>query len=264
MADTSTGETVEALKAQIEALQRQLAKAKPKATISFLGETIPADLTAGGKLSALGIKSKAEGMHGDGGNLWLQVTPGGRSWLFRYRWRGKGREMGLGSAQDVPVGEARGRAAICRRLVRDGVDPIERRRQAVAAEASEVRRITFRKAAERYIKAHEPTWKNDKHAKQWPATLEAYAYPVIGDLNVQDIDTDQVLKILEPIWHTKPETAGRVRGRVETVLDWATARKMRHGQNPAAWKGHLQQLLPAKGKVRAVKHHAACDVLVVR
>src|SRR3984885_6653457 len=133
-------DTIEDLRAQVEALTKQLAKAKPKASFEYLGESVPTDLVSGGKLSALAIKTKGAGMHGDGANLWLQVTPGGRSWVFRYRWGGKGREMGLGSVQDTPLAEARGRAVICRRFVRDGVDPIERRRQLLAADKSEVRR----------------------------------------------------------------------------------------------------------------------------
>jgi integrase len=117
--------------------------------------------------------------------------------------------------------------------------------------------MTFKDCAERYIEAHRPGWKNPKHAKQWPSTLEDYVYPVFGPIPVQAVDVGLVMKALEPIWKTKPETASRVRGRIESILDWATARGYRQGENPARWRGHLDKLLPARGKVQKVKHHAA-------
>jgi hypothetical protein len=122
--------------------------------------------------------------------------------------------------------------------------------------------ITFRQCAERYIEAHKPGWSNPKHAAQWASTLETYAYPALGNVAVDKIGsngdgTDLILKVLQPIWHTKTETASRVRGRIESILDWAKARGYRDGENPARWKGHLDKLLPAKGKVAPVKHHAA-------
>jgi len=256
---TDTSE-VETLKAEVERLQRLLSKAKPR-DFEFLGESIPAEmlseLRAAGKLSAKGAQSRPAGMYGDGGNLWLQATPGGRSWLFRYRFAGKQREMGLGSLQEVTLGDARSRAIICRRLVRDGVDPIDRRQSLDATAKVESQVTTFRQATKRYYDAKKSGWHSDKHAAQFLSSLAAYAYPVIGDLRLRAIDTDLVLKILEPIWNEKPETASRVRSRIEQVLDWATVRKMRRGENPARWKGHLQALLPARGKVRAVEHHAA-------
>ncbi len=255
-------EDIEGLKAEIARLRQQLSRKPKAAPLEYLGEILPRDvlpeLAAGRKLSPAAVQSRGIGYHGDGGNLWLQVTSGGRSWLFRYLWAGRQREMGLGSVTEISLAEARGRAAICRRLVRDGVDPIERKRTCAAERAATtVKQVTFRQAAERYINAHKAGWKSDKHAAQWPATLDAYAYPIIGSLSVRDVDTGAVLKVLEPIWSEKAETATRVRGRIEAVLDWARARGYRDGENPARWRGHLDKLLPKRSKVRAVQHHAA-------
>ncbi|SDA25082.1 Integrase [Methylobacterium sp. UNC378MF] len=213
-----------------------------------------------GKLTALGVaKLKAPGMYGDGGGLWLQVSgKGGKSWVFRYTLRGKSREMGLGPVSTFSLAEARDKALTCRKLCYEGIDPIEMRRgqrQEAAVEAAKA--ITFRTCAEGYIESHKAGWRNDKHAAQWTATLATYAYPAFGDLSVQAVDTDLVLKALEAIWTTKPETATRVRGRIESVLDWAATRDYRRGENPARWKGHLQNLLPKRSKVRKVEHHAA-------
>jgi integrase len=198
-------------------------------------------------------------MYGDGGGLWLQVTGrGAKSWIFRFTLRGKARAMGLGSANTFSLAEARDKALICRKLCAEGIDPIEtrrERRQEAAVEAAKA--VTFRTCAEGYIEAHKAGWRNDKHAAQWTSTLETYAYPVFGDLPVQAIDTGLVLKALETIWTTKPETASRVRGRVEAILDWAATRGYRRCENPARWKGHLQNLLPKRSKVRKVEHHAA-------
>lgn len=257
-----TDASIETLQAEIDRLKKQLATKTKVEPVEYLGETIPgvvlSELGANRNLSAAGVRAAGVGMHGDGGNLWLQVTKGGRSWLFRYRWGDKQREMGLGSHSEVTLSEARGRALICRRLVRSGVDPIERRRQIATAEDVLIaKQVTFKDAAERYIKAHEGSWRNPKHAAQWPSTMKTYIYPVIGELPVQTVDTGLVLKILEPIWSSKPETASRIRGRIESVLDWATARGYRRGDNPARWRGHVDKLLPARSKVRTVKHHAA-------
>ena len=213
-----------------------------------------------GKLTALGVaKLKTPGMYGDGGGLWLQVSgKGGKSWVFRYTLKGKSREMGLGPVSTFTLAEARDKALTCRKLCYEGIDPIEIRRgqrQDAAVEAAKA--ITFRTCAEGYIEAHKAGWRNDKHAAQWSATLATYAFPVFGDLPVQAVDTGLVLKALEVIWNTKPETATRVRGRIESVLDWAATRDYRRGENPARWKGHLQNLLPKRSKVRKVEHHAA-------
>jgi integrase len=269
--------SVEELEAEIDRLRHQIERS---GTISFLDESIAADvvkeLAVGRKLSATAVKTRASGMHGDGGNLWLQVTPKGRSWLFRYRWGGKQREMGLGAVAEVPLGEARGRAAICRRLVRQRVDPIERRRDlSAAASAVKPAKVTFAQAADRYIAAHRASWKNPKHAAQWDMTIgpqdpdekgdaRGWADPernarmkALRSLSVDRVQTDDVLKIIEPLWHPLPETASRVRGRIEAVLDWSKARGQRQGDNPARWRGHLDKLLPARSKVQKVQHHAA-------
>jgi integrase len=213
-----------------------------------------------GRLTALAVsRAKSEGMYADGGGLYLQVTGGGaRSWIYRYTLNGRSREMGLGSLYAVTLSEARARAAEARRLKSAGIDPIGARHGQRAAEQAEAaRQVTFKEAADVYIRAHKAGWRNAKHGSQWPSTLAAYVYPIIGALPVQKIDTGLVVRVLEPIWTTKTETASRVRQRIEAVLDSATARGHRHGENPARWRGHLDSLLPARAKVRRVKHHAA-------
>src|SRR5215471_6422795 len=213
-----------------------------------------------GKLSSLDVaRSKKRGYYGDGGGLYLLVGPNGaKSWVFRFRKEGKLREMGLGPLHTIGLAEARQKAQDCRRKRLDGIDPIEAKRAALAtARLDDAKTMTFRQCAESYIKAHRAGWRNPKHAEQWPSTLATYVYPVFGALPVQAIDVGLVLKALEPIWTVKPETASRVRGRIESVLDWATARGCRQGENPARWPGHLENLLPKKSKVRRVEHHAA-------
>ncbi|MEG9525088.1 MAG: integrase arm-type DNA-binding domain-containing protein [Hyphomicrobiales bacterium] len=213
-----------------------------------------------GKLTALGVaRLKTPGMYGDGHGLWLQVTgKGGKSWIFRYKIAGRAREMGLGSCATWSLAEARERARECRKLTSEGADPIEARREKRQEAALEVAKaVTFRTCAEKYVEAHKAGWRNAIHAAQWPSSLENHVYPAIGDLPVQAIDTGLVMKVLEPIWTTKPETATRVRARIEAVLDWATTRSYRRGENPARWKGHLQNLLPKRAKVKKVQHHPA-------
>jgi len=164
----------------------------------------------------------------------------------------------LGSAAIFSLAEAREKALAARRLVAEGNDPIEARRADRLAKAPDTAKaMTFRQCAEAYIRAHGSGWRNSKHAAQWTATLATYAYPYFGDLPVQEVDVGLVMKAVEPSWSTKPETASRVRGRIESVLDWATVRQYRTGENPARWRGHLEALLPKKTKVRAVEHHAA-------
>lgn len=212
------------------------------------------------KLSAAQVtKLKEPGMYGDGAGLWLQVSQWGtKSWIFRYMLAGKARYMGLGDVNTFSLKEARDRARTARQQVANGTDPIEARKEKKAElRADDAKRITFKDAAERYINAHKAGWKNAKHADQWRNTLETYAYPFIGDLPVAKVDTALVMQILEPIWAEKTETASRVRGRVEAVLDWAKARHFRGGENPARWKGHLDKLLPARAKVAKVEHHPA-------
>jgi integrase len=213
-----------------------------------------------GKLTALKVdKSTRPGMYGDGGGLYLRVTDdGAKNWVFRFMLNGRARSMGMGPLHTVNLAEARKRAGEHRLRRHDGIDPIEARRaERLQARLDAAKARTFKECADGYIKAHRAGWRNGKHAAQWQATLATYAEPVIGNLSVQAIDTGLVLKVLEPIWAAKPETAGRVRGRIEAVLDWATAREYRRGENPARWRGHLDKLLPARGKVRKVEHHAA-------
>ncbi len=202
-----------------------------------------------GKLAARTVEAITKpGLYGDGAGLYLKVGDGGtKSWIYR-----------LGAVHTVSLAEARDRAEDARKLVLDGIDPRQARQEVrVSAATAAARVITFDAAAARYIEAHTAGWKNNKHADQWRATLSTYASPVFGALPVAAVDVGMVMRVLEPIWSTKNETAHRVRGRVESVLDWAKAREYRTGENPARWKGHLDKLLPARGKVRKVKHHAA-------
>jgi len=212
------------------------------------------------RLTALKVeKAKRPGMYADGNGLYLRVTPeGARNWVLRYMLDRRPRWMGLGPLALYGLAEARARALDARRKRHEGIDPIEARRAERARQALDVAKaITFKQCAESYIAAHRAGWRNDKHAAQWSATLAAYAYPTIGALPVQAVDTGFVLKVLEPIWITKPETASRLRGRIESILDFAKVRELRDGENPARWRGHLDKLLPARSKVRAITHHAA-------
>jgi integrase len=202
---------------------------------------------------------RVAGLVADGGGLYLQVTDSGsKSWVYRYQVAGKRRDMGLGPLSLYSLAEARRIAVDARRLVAQGIDPIEQRRSDRAAKAiADAKAMTFKACAEAYIASHQAGWRNPKHAAQWPSTLETYAYPAMGELPVAAVDVGLVMKAVEPIWTAKPETASRVRGRIEAVLDWATARGYRQGENPARWKGHLENLLPQKSKVARVEHHAA-------
>jgi integrase len=202
------------------------------------------------------------GAYGDGAGLYLQVSDyGTKSWCFRYTRNGRSREMGLGSARQISLKLAREIAKEQRAILLRGDDPIEvRRAKRGAALAREAARITFQEAAEQYIFAHSSSWKNSKHRDQWKATLETYAYPVMGKLPVDAIELPHVLKVLEPMWHAKTETASRLRGRIERILSWATVRKYRSGENPARWTGHLDEMLPSKTKLRKVRHHPALSV----
>ncbi len=202
---------------------------------------------------------KVPGLFADGGGLYLQVAPtGAKTWIFRFQLAGRRRDMGLGSAGVYSLAEARQKAVDARRLVAEAIDPIEHRAgQAAAGALAAVKAMTFRACADQYISSHRAGWRNPKHAAQWPATLSTYVYPSFGALPVQAVDVGLVMMAVEPIWATKPETAGRVRGRIESILDWATARGYRQGENPARWRGHLENLLPARSKVRRVEHHAA-------
>lgn len=197
------------------------------------------------------------GLYSDGANLYLQIGPTGtKSWLFRFELAGKRHDMGLGSAGTFTLAEARERAKQARQLLADGINPLEHRRAAVAARRAQVV-LTFDDCAARYIASHESGWRNPKHAGQWRSTLATYASPVIGSMSVAEIETAHVMRILEPIWSTKAETASRLRGRVEAVLDWAKVQGYRDGESPARWRGHLDKLLPARAKVARVQHHPA-------
>ena len=213
-----------------------------------------------GRLTALKVdKAKEAGMYADGGGLYLRVTRDGtKNWVFRFMLNGRPRWMGMGPLHTIGLADARARAAECRKQRHDGIDPIDARRAArQQARLDAAKTITFKECANGYIASHKAGWRNDKHAAQWEATLATYAVPIIGKLSVQAIDTALVLKVIEPLWTTKPETAGRLRGRVESILDWAKVRGYRAGENPARWRGHLDKLLPARSKVRKVEHHAA-------
>jgi integrase len=215
------------------------------------------------KIAVLSVRKIAAirdaGYYGDGGGLYLRVTAtGSKAWIFRYSLRGRRRDMGLGAVDLVSLADARRKAEDARKLVAAGRDPLDAKIEESAAAAVEAAKaITFRAAAEAYIASHQAAWRNPKHAAQWTATLATYAWPVFGELPAAAIDTGLVMRVLEPIWSTKPETASRVRGRIESLLDWAKVRGYRGGENPARWKGHLQALLPAKAKVAKIEHHAA-------
>lgn len=203
----------------------------------------------------------------DGANLYLEATVGksgfNRSWLFRYELDGRRHDMGLGATFTIGLAEAREHARKLRQQILAGIDPLAarneekeaRRAAAQAARAVQARAQTFRQCAEKYLAVHGDKWKNPKHRAQWSATLETYAYPIIGDLNVGDIDEAHLVRVLQPIWKKVPETARRVRGRIEAVLGYATVSKFRTGDNPARWHNHLSTLLG--GTQKAVEHHAA-------
>ena len=216
----------------------------------------------GFKLTQLQVdKLKIEGIHSDGAGLSLKVTKNGsKSWIYRYMLAGKAHWMGLGSYPDVSLAEAREKASELRKLTRQSIDPLlEKRKQVSVIRAAISKAIIFDDASAKYIEAHKASWKNEKHAEQWTNTLKTYASPIIGSVDVSLIDTGHIMRILEKdnFWNEKTETASRVRGRIESVLDWATVRKYRTGENPARWKGHLDKLLPARTKVKKVEHHPA-------
>jgi hypothetical protein len=191
--------------------------------------------------------------------LYLQVSvTGSKSWIFRFTINGRQREMGIGAVHTVGLSEARLKAKEQRLLLADGKDPLEVRKAALdAATLASARMMTFDQCAAQYIAAHRKSWKNAKHAGQWAATIQTYASPVFGAFPVAEVDTALVMKALNPIWTEKTETATRVRGRIESVLGWATTSGYRQGENPARWRGHLENLLAAPNKIKDVKHHPA-------
>ncbi|MDL0433709.1 tyrosine-type recombinase/integrase [Marinobacter sp. TBZ242] len=206
------------------------------------------------KLSPRKVATAGPGKHEDGGGLRLVVSGGGaKKWVLRFTLKGKRREMGLGSFPDTGLADARRKAEHYRRLAKDGADPI----QARDAEQQETSTPTFTSCAARYIQSHRRSWRNAKHARQWVSTLKAYARPVIGNMPVDEIDTQDIVSILNPIWISKTETAKRVQGRIENVLDYAAAHKYRDESNPARWRGHLDKLLAKPSRVKKVSHHPA-------
>ncbi|MEJ1357885.1 MAG: integrase arm-type DNA-binding domain-containing protein [Candidatus Sedimenticola sp. (ex Thyasira tokunagai)] len=224
------------------------------------------------KLTAAKVRQENKpGWYADGAGLYLQVSPTlSKSWVYRYQVGGKERRHGLGrysendTQRGLTLNKARKAAKACRDLRDNGTDPIDHKRQQEALKAlADVKGMTFKDCADKYIESHRRGWKSPKHAQQWENTLATYAMPTIGALSVKDVDVGLVLQVLEAIWHEKPETATRVRQRVESVLDWATARGYRKGENPARWKGHLDKLLPKRSKVQKVKHHKAMPYMDV-
>lgn len=215
---------------------------------------------ATGTLSAAFVKSVAEGRaepgkYFDSGGLILRVRPSGvGTWIFRYRQAGRRRDMGLGAPPEVTLAMARELAAQHRRTLALGGEPLDDRQ---ASRAKSARELTFDEAADQYITQHEAGWKNDKHRAQWRSTIRVHVSPKIGATKVSNVDTAAVLSVLRPIWSKLPETASRVRGRIESILDWARVQRMREGENPARWRGNLALVFPSKSKLRRVKHHAA-------
>src|SRR5215204_5256920 len=211
-------------------------------------------------LTAVAVaKLTKPGRYAVGDGAYLQIAAGGtKSWIFRYKRDGAARHMGLGPAALLTLAEAREKARQARRALLEGVDPLEAKAARLARTRLEAAKgMSFRDCAERMIASHEAAWKNPKHRAQWKSTLATYAYPHFGELYVGTVEIGLVLKALEPIWTEKPETASRLRGRIEAVLDWAKARGYREGENPARWRGHLDKLLPNRRKVTRVRNHPA-------
>lgn len=215
--------------------------------------------------SALDVKRFSKtGRHAVGGvaGLLMVVVPSGaKYWILRVLVGGKRRDIGVGGFPDVSLAEAREKAKFIRNQILAGIDPVQARKEArsklVAARAAE---ITFEQSAKEFISSKSSEWKNAKHTEQWKSTLELYVYPVIGKMQVNDVALSHIMKILEPIWSTKTETAARLRGRIENILDWATVRNYRRGDNPARWKGHLDKILPSPNKIAKVEHHRALPI----
>jgi integrase len=211
------------------------------------------------KLTSLSVRNATRrGLYGDGGGLFLQVgASGSKSWVFRWKKAGRFRVMGLGPVHTLSLAEAREKARDCRKLRLDGIDPLEHRRTTrAAAQLDAAKAMTFKECADAYIASHSAAWRSRTLAS-WEGTLERHVYPSIGQLPIHAIDVGVLMKTIEALWHEKPETANRARGRIERVLDWATVRGYRAGENPARWRGQLESLLPRHSQVRRVEHHAA-------
>jgi hypothetical protein len=228
------------------------------------------------RLSPAKVMNAKVGRYADGGGLYLQVVPlagggYGRSWFFRYaapsgatRISKAGlehraeRQMGLGPTHTTSLAEAREAAREARKLLLQGIDPLDAKTaQRASQRVAKARGVTFNECALAFVASRESTWKNEVHRRQWTTTLSTYAGPVIGTLPVEAVDTALVMKVLGPLWQRAPETGSRLRGRIESVLNWATVAGHRSGDNPARWRGHLEHLLPARRKVAKVEHHAA-------
>jgi integrase len=216
-----------------------------------------------GKLTTNFVKRAIEGRvdpgrYRDEHGLILNVSQGGASWLLRYHANGARRDMGLGPVKLIGLGKARELTlSHLRDLKAAKIDPLQARQSVKAERAAG---MTFADAAEAFISGQEAGWKNDKHRAQWRSTIRQHVNPTIGTLRVGDIDTPHVVKLLQPMWPAMTETASRVRGRIERILDWAKVRGLRHGENPARWRGHLDMVFPRKSKVQRVKHHAAVPI----
>ncbi len=216
------------------------------------------------RLTALAIsRLNKPGLYADGGGLYLRIgRNGSKSWTFRFTLHGRAREMGLGGLHKVGLADARKKANDARLLLSERQDPLIKRNLATMERAASdkleaARSITFDQCADAYINVHQASWKNEKHRQQWRNTIASYVSPVFGSTPVQEVETDHIIRAIEPIWSKKTETARRLRARIEVILDWARVRGYRTGENPARWRGHLSHLLPSPKKVRSVKHHAA-------
>jgi integrase len=209
---------------------------------------------------------KQKGLYADGGGLYLRVgEAGNKSWIFRFRRHSKLRDMGLGALHTITLAEARAKAMDCRKLLVAGIDPLETKKaDQTQAKLAAVKGTTFEACANAYIDAHKASWKQERHASQWNQALAKHAYPILGKLPVQSVDTELVLRALEPIWKDKTETAKRLRGRIESILDWAKVKGYRQGENPARWRGHLDNLLASPSKLIKVEHFAALPYTKVR
>lgn len=206
---------------------------------------------------------KAEGAHAVGGvpGLYLQIIKGSRAWVLRFVVGAQRRRMGLGGYPGVTLAQAKEKARAARQIIEQGLDPIESRQAVLQkAAAARTRALTFIKASEKFIASREAEWRNPKHRQQWVNTLATYADPVIGSMDVADIEQQHIMQVLDPIWRKKTETASRLRGRIEQILDWAAVRGHRRGENPARWAGHLDKLLPKPSKISRVEHHPAVDL----
>ena len=211
-------------------------------------------------MTARKVETLKDGVYSDGGNLWITVSGKSRVWSIRYKSpvTGKRREMGIGPYRDVPLAVARDKAAEARRLLREGIDPIEQRKAEKAARLRP-KGLTFEEVAERYIEEQKAGWRDGRSAPIWTSSLKRLAYPILGKDPIEAIETEDVLRVLRPIWATTTETADRLRGRLERILDYAGTHGWRQGENPARWRGHLANILPKPSAVAQVEHHAAVD-----